>query len=751
MHRRRRQILTLIALAKLVHKKVETVTNVGQRHLILLCIELLVRRLVQTEPTVVKREPPELVWSIPFPNHGANFLGLGRILRNPDLRTSLERMLPGVAMADAGALVAVSDVTADAAGAADAADANDTPGTKMIWPSVVWRYDNPIRNTIFNYASTISEIRDWSSQQDCVCNCNSSLFRNPDHGHIITGNLNIVDNNCLRKILSLGPKFRQPKTVDFDSIKRVLLEDVDNLIEKWADRMKSSPDLWAGWKRKFCELLTNRIAKLKRKRWKSPLPGLDDPVIRKELDYLHENFVLIPADKAESNVIIVCKKFFKQTIVSELSEGNGTYEHSQVGKDTIQGWIQEMKEKFGIDVPKNHQCCSSFYWTAKMHKVTVDMRFLAASHRCITKTLSQKLTHLLKGVLYSIRTVANLRKRDTGADHCWVIDNSKPVLERINRLNAIGQCVSVDTFDFKDLYTRIPHQDLKDKLKYVIDLAFENSKYKDVALVCARKDQGSFFKEIGSLGKKAKQTAFTKDKVIEMVNYLIDHIFIKVGNRCFRQKEGIPMGTDCGPLLANLYLFGCEYSWLLKKWDKKDSEGKDKDDDTRRCDRSLVTAFAHCFRYIDDLITFNNKNVLSDHWQDIYPWLKLEKENTDSTSCTFLDLRFVVNEGQVHKYPYDKRDAFGFDIVSFPNMLSNIHFTNTHGVFTSQVIRFARLCDFRVDFSNRIKALFDRLLEQGFSKRILRRRALRFFENYRHLLAKYCLATADSLLEIFYA
>ena len=739
---------TLTALAKFVHEKVEMVTNVRLRHLLLLCIELLVGRLVKTEPTVLKRKPPELVWSLHFQNHGANFLGLGRILNNPDLRKSLERMLPGVAAVDADASAvnapaAASDAAAVAADALDVAaaaaadaDANASPGTKIVWPSVVWRYDNPIRNTIFNYASTISEIRDWSGQQDCFCNCSSSSFCNLDHGHIITGNLSFVDHKGFRKILSLGPKLRQPKRVDFDSLRDALLEDVDNLIEKWSGLMNCSPDLWGGWKKKFCELLENRIAKLKRKPWKPPILGLDDPIIRRELELLHKHFVLIPADKAESNVIIVCKKFFIQAIVSELSGGNGTYEQSVVGKATIQAWVQDLKGKFGIDVPKDHQCCSSFYWTAKMHKVIIDMRFLAASHRCVTKGLSQVLTGLLKGVLRSVRTVANLRKRDTGADHCWVIDNSKPVLDRIKRMNAIGQCVSVDTFDFKDLYTKIPHKDLKEKLKFVIDLAFENSKHTDPVLVRARKDLGSVFTRLGGLSDKAKETAVPKEKLIEMVNHLIDHIYIKVGNRCFRQIVGIPMGTDCGPLLANLYLFGCEYSWLLKKWGTK-------------ADRHLVTAFAHCFRYIDDLITFNNRNVLSNHWKDIYPFLTLKKENEDSKSCTFLDLRFVVKEGQVHKYPYDKRDAFGFDIVSFPNLLSNIHFVNSHGVFTSQLIRFARLCDFRGDFSKRVKGLFDRLLVQGFSKRILKNRALRFYENYRHLLVKFSLATADSFLETF--
>ena len=51
------------------------------------------------------------------------------------------------------------------------------------------------------------------------------------------------------------------------------------------------------------------------------------------------------------------------------------------------------------------------------------------------------------------------------------------------------------------------------------------------------------------------KTSIREDSLIEMMEYLIDNIYIKVGNNVFRQQVGIPMGTDCAPLLANLFLF----------------------------------------------------------------------------------------------------------------------------------------------------------------------------------------------------
>ena len=46
-----------------------------------------------------------------------------------------------------------------------------------------------------------------------------------------------------------------------------------------------------------------------------------------------------------------------------------------------------------------------------------------------------------------------------------------------------------------------------------------------------------------------------KTELVAMIEYLVDNIFVQVGNKVFRQCVGIPMGTDCAPLLANLYLF----------------------------------------------------------------------------------------------------------------------------------------------------------------------------------------------------
>ena len=76
-------------------------------------------------------------------------------------------------------------------------------------------------------------------------------------------------------------------------------------------------------------------------------------------------------------------------------------------------------------------------------------------------------------------------------------------------------------------------------------------------------------------------------ELLELLTYLVDNIFVVVGNRIYRQCIGIPMGTDCAPLLANLFLFYYEYAY-------------------RRDYFRLAKRFNNTVRYIDDLLALNN-------------------------------------------------------------------------------------------------------------------------------------------------
>ena len=65
---------------------------------------------------------------------------------------------------------------------------------------------------------------------------------------------------------------------------------------------------------------------------------------------------------------------------------------------------------------------------------------------------------------------------------------------------------------------------------------------------------------------------FSETDIINMLDFLIDNICVMFGGCVFQQIVGIPMATNCAPLLADLFLYSYEADFiqgLLKKNEKE--------------------------------------------------------------------------------------------------------------------------------------------------------------------------------------
>ena len=107
--------------------------------------------------------------------------------------------------------------------------------------------------------------------------------------------------------------------------------------------------------------------------------------------------------------------------------------------------------------------------------------------------------------------------------------------------------------------------------------------------------------------------------MISMLEFLIDNIFVFFGGALFQQVVGIPMGMNCAPLLADLFLFLYESEFLqnLVKY-KKIHEAR---------------AFNFTYRYIDDILSINNPRF-AEFLSLLYPPELEIKETTDTASWT---------------------------------------------------------------------------------------------------------------------
>ena len=52
-------------------------------------------------------------------------------------------------------------------------------------------------------------------------------------------------------------------------------------------------------------------------------------------------------------------------------------------------------------------------------------------------------------------------------------------------------------------------------------------------------------------------------KVCEALTFLLDNTYIRFGSKLYRQIVGIRMGTNCAPLVADLFLFCYERDFML--------------------------------------------------------------------------------------------------------------------------------------------------------------------------------------------
>ena len=123
-----------------------------------------------------------------------------------------------------------------------------------------------------------------------------------------------------------------------------------------------------------------------------------------------------------------------------------------------------------------------------------------------------------------------------------------------------------------------------------------------------------------------------------------DNISVSSGGILFQQVVGIPMGTNCATLLADLFLYSYELEFLqtIVK-DKKIHEAR---------------AFNFTYRYIDDVLSINNSRF-AEFLPLIYP-PELEVKETAS-SASFLDLYLEFDDsGQISTKMHDKRDDFNF-------------------------------------------------------------------------------------------
>ena len=186
-----------------------------------------------------------------------------------------------------------------------------------------------------------------------------------------------------------------------------------------------------------------------------------------------------------------------------------------------------------------------------------------------------------------------------GINYFLSIKNSTEILNKLKRKGF--QASTISTYDFSTLYTTLPHNLIRNQL---VDLIENTFRREEVVNLACNEERAFFTSE-----EHKKYDVWSCQKVTDALIYLLDNIYIRFGSKLYRQNVRIPMGTNCAPLVADLFLF-CYKRDFMKSLTKE-----------KRYD--LKDAFNSTSRYLADLL--NIDNIHFEHMvHRIYEPLRIE-------------------------------------------------------------------------------------------------------------------------------
>ena len=124
----------------------------------------------------------------------------------------------------------------------------------------------------------------------------------------------------------------------------------------------------------------------------------------------------------------------------------------------------------------------------------------------------------------------------------WSIKNSGEILNKLkSRSFLASSCLHMISLH----YTTLPHNLIKEKLIKLIEQTFN----REDSLYLACNDKSAVFTSV----QPKRYKLWSCQKMGDAFHYLLNNIFIRFGSKLYRQIVGIPMGTNCAPLVADFF------------------------------------------------------------------------------------------------------------------------------------------------------------------------------------------------------
>ena len=152
------------------------------------------------------------------------------------------------------------------------------------------------------------------------------------------------------------------------------------------------------WKEKALAKVKGKITKIKQKiKAKQIKPVLSAPDVKKHQEELHRKFLIVTIDKASSNFLFICRKYYISKPLAEVSpieiiNSSSIYSQTTKSKEELIETNIKYCKKFDLKITEQDKTLSITYWVPQMHKKLIGGRFIVVSKNCSTKPLSDMIS-----------------------------------------------------------------------------------------------------------------------------------------------------------------------------------------------------------------------------------------------------------------------------------------------------------------------------------------------------------------------
>jgi hypothetical protein len=314
------------------------------------------------------------------------------------------------------------------------------------------------------------------------------------------------------------------------------------------------------------------------------------------------------------------------------------------------------------------------YLLPKVHKSPIQMRPIVASHSWVTKCISVIVDEQLKSWLLKAQVLSLLNFK------WWpVIDSSYHLVDALEMLNenlalSSRESLIVSSADFSNLYGNIKFEDAVRSLIRLNELV---------------------------------RCDMPIRLLVDCVRFVLENNYFTCLGTLYRLTNGIAMGTNCAPNLANAILVAQE---LVAR------------------ERWVLRNIAYFGRYLDDIFViwnvpaiFSNPELVARRWlSDLVTNTYWEHHtfsyDVSAESVAVLDLNVYIRNNRLGFSLYRKP----FEVVSCPPANSSHAPHMIGGVIFGESMRAAILSSTEEDFIHARRELFNRLRKRGYTDACIR-------------------------------